>query len=151
MDWNMFGTNWHLFGNLAAIMLIALVVFATGAFVHIWRMRRVPPLPISEGIGAKQSVLGKVRKRQPLTAEELQYATRFINQQRSPLAFCIPATTFSLGCAYVLGSLEQLHGATPSERTFIGVIPMMGSINMTAQLLRIVKLKRRLPAEAAAE
>ncbi|WP_067976920.1 hypothetical protein [Mycolicibacter icosiumassiliensis] len=151
MNWNMFGTNWHLFGNLTAIFLVALLFFATGAFFHIWRMRRRPPLPISEGIGAKQAVLAKVRKRQPLTAEELEYATRFINQQRSPLAFCIPATSFSLGCAYVLGSLEQLHGATPSERTFIGVIPMMGSINMAAQLLRIVKLKRRLPTASTGE
>ena len=149
LNWNLFGTDWRLFGNLTVIFMVAMAVFATGAFSHIWRLRRLPPLPISEGIGAKQSVLAKLRKREPLTSDELEYATRFINQQRSPLAFCIPATTFALGCAFVLGSLEQLHGATPSERTFIGLIPMMGSINMTAQLIRIVKLKRRLPKAAA--
>jgi hypothetical protein len=46
----------------------------------------------------------------------------------------------------VLGSLEQLHGATPSERTFLGVIPMLGAFNVTAQLVRAAKLKKRLPA-----
>nr|CRL70880.1 hypothetical protein CPGR_00583 [Mycolicibacter nonchromogenicus] len=46
----------------------------------------------------------------------------------------------------MLGSLEQLHGATPSERTFIGVIPMLGALNMTAQILRVRRLNKLLPA-----
>ena len=45
---------------------------------------------------------------------------------------------------YVLGSLEQLHGATPSERTFLGVIAMISSINVTMQIFRVIKLKKRL-------
>lgn len=61
------------------------------------------------------------------------------------MAYSIPATIFALGCFYVLGSLEQLHGATPSERTFLGVIPMISSINITAQILRVAKLRKRLP------
>ena len=145
MNWNMFGTNWHLFGDLAAIAFTALLVFATGVFFYIRGLRGRPPLPIGQGIGAKQAVLAKVRKREPLSGEELEFATQVVTDQRRPLAFCIPATVFSLGCFYVLGSLEQLHGATPSERTFIGVIPMFGSINMTTQLLRTAKLKKRLP------
>ena len=146
MNWNMFGTNWHLFGDLAVVVFIALLTFATGLFFYIRQLRSRPPLPISEGIGARRTVLAKIRKREPVSPEELEFATRAVTDLRTPLAFCIPAATFSLGCLYVLGSLEQLHGATPSERTFIGVIPMFGSLNMTAQILRVRKLKKRLPA-----
>ncbi|OBK87911.1 hypothetical protein A5649_16750 [Mycolicibacter heraklionensis] len=146
MSWTMFGTNWHLFGDLAAVAFVALLVFATGTFLYIRRLRNRPPLPISEGIGARKSVLAKVRKGEALAPQELEFATRTIDDQRSPLAFCIPATIFSLGCFYVLGSLEQLHGATPSERTFLGLIPMLGAFNVTAQLVRTAKLKKRLPA-----
>lgn len=145
MSWDMFGTNWRLFGDLAAVAFIALLCFATGVFGYVRRLRNRTPLPISEGIGARKTVLAKVRKREPLSAQELEFASRVITEQRSPLAFCIPAAIFSLGCFYVLGSLEQLHGATPSQRTFLGVIPMLGSFNVTAQLVRAAKLKKRLP------
>jgi Kef-type K+ transport system membrane component KefB len=60
------------------------------------------------------------------------------------MAFCIPATLFTLGCFYVFGSLEHLHGATPSERTFLGVIPMLTSTNLAIRLLSSAKLKGRL-------
>lgn len=151
MNWNVFGTNWHLFGDLAMIAFIALVAFATGLFLYIRQLRSRPPLPISEGIGARRTVLTKLRNRQPLSRDELEFATRAVTDLRTPLAFCIPAATFSLGCLYVLGSLEQLHGATPSERTFIGVIPMLGSLNMTAQIVRIRKLKKLLPAASTVD
>lgn len=146
MHWNVFGTDWHLFGDLAALAFVALVLFAAGVFRYVQRLQNRPPLPISEGLGARKAVLAKVRKREPLSAHELEFAARVISDQRSPLAFCIPAAIFSLGCFYVLGSLEQLHGATPSERTFLGVIPMLGAFNVTAQLVRAAKLKKRLPA-----
>ena len=149
MSWNLLGTNWRLFGDLAAVAFVALLAFATGVFVYIQRLRSRPPLSISEGIGARKMVLDKVRKGGPLSAQELEFATRAITDQRTPLAFCIPAAIFSLGCFYVLGSLEQLHGATPSERTFLGVIPMLGSFNVTVQLLRAAQLKRRLPTTPA--
>ncbi|MGB3334923.1 MAG: hypothetical protein WBA79_19140 [Mycobacterium sp.] len=151
MNWNVFGTNWHLFGDLAAIVFVALLAFATGLFFYIRQLRRRPALPISEGIGARRTVLAKLRKRQPMSPDEVEFATRAVTDLRTPLAFCIPAATFSLGCLYVLGSLEQLHGATPSERTFIGVIPMLGSLNMTAQIVRIRKLKKLLPAASKGE
>ncbi len=144
----MFGTNWRLFGDLAAVAFAAMLCFATGAFCYVRRLQDRTPPPISEGIGARKAVLVKVRKREPLSSQELEFAGRVIADQRTPLAFCIPAAIFSLGCFYVLGSLEQLHGATPSERTFLGVIPMLGSFNVTAQLVRVVKLKKRLPAAA---
>ena len=60
------------------------------------------------------------------------------------MAYCIPAAIFTIGCFYVFGSLEQLHGAKPSLRTFIGVLPMLGATNLTVQLLRISSLKGRL-------
>jgi hypothetical protein len=44
----------------------------------------------------------------------------------------------------VFGSLEHLHGATPSERTFLGVIPMVTSANLAIRLLRSASLKGRL-------
>lgn len=149
MNWNMLGTNWRLFGDLALVAFIAVLVFATGVFGYIRELRSRGPLPISEGIGARRAVLAKVRRHEALSAEEREFATRIIAEQASPLAFCIPAAIFCLGCFYVLGSLEQLHGATPSERTFIGLIPMLGSLNVTAQLLRTAKLKKHLPATVA--
>ncbi len=48
-----------------------------------------------------------------------------------------------VGCFYVSGSLEYLHGAPPSERTFLGVIPMITSTNVLLRLL-MPGLKRRL-------
>lgn len=151
MNWNFLGTDWRLFGDLAAVAFVALLCFAAGVFCYVRRLRSRTPLSISEGIGARKAVLAKVRNREPLSPQELEFADRIISDQRSPLAFCIPAAIFSLGCFYVLGSLEQLHGATPSQRTFIGVIPMLGSFNVTAQLLRAAKLKNRLPAASAGE
>lgn len=145
MGWNFLGTDWHLFGKLADLVLIVLLLAATVIFFYIQRLRKQPHLPISEGVRAKQTVLTKVRKKQPMTHEELEYATQLVNSMHTPVAFAIPLAIFSLGCFYVLGSLEQLHGATPSERTFLGVIAMFSSINVTTQLIRIVKLKKRLP------
>jgi hypothetical protein len=60
------------------------------------------------------------------------------------MTFCIPGALFMLGCFYVFGSLYQLHGATPSERTFLGVFPMLAAMNFTTQILRSIRLKRRL-------
>jgi hypothetical protein len=51
-----------------------------------------------------------------------------------------PATLCSIGCFYAFGSLE------PSERTFLGVIPMLTSTNPTMQALKVARLKGRLPA-----
>jgi hypothetical protein len=141
----MFGTDWHLFGNLALGAFVALLVFAAGVMVYLGRVGRRPPLPMSEQIGAKRAVLAKVRLREPMSPEEAAFATRIVDEQGHLLVFCIPAAIFMVGCFYVLGSLEQLHGATPSERTFIGVIPMFTSTNIAVQILRIRRLKSRLP------
>jgi hypothetical protein len=144
MGWNFLGTDWHLFGKLADIALLTLLFGATVMFFYIQRLRRQPQLPMAENFRAKQTVLGKVRKREPMKDEELEYATQVIDNQRTLMTFAIPLTIFSLGCFYVLGSLEQLHGATPSERTFLGAIAMISSINVTTQIFRVIKLKKRL-------
>ncbi|WP_061005002.1 hypothetical protein ACJEIK_27330 [Mycobacterium sp. SMC-16] len=144
MGWNFLGTDWRLFGKLADVALLTLLFGATVMFFYVQRLRKQPQLPIAEGVRAKQTVLTKVRKSQPMTRDELEYATQVVDNQRTLMTFAIPLTVFSLGCFYVLGSLEQLHGATPSERTFLGVIAMLSSINITAQIFRVIKLKKRL-------
>ncbi|BBZ57038.1 MULTISPECIES: hypothetical protein [Mycolicibacterium] len=144
MGWNFLGTDWRLFGKLADVALLTLLFGATVMFFYVQRLRKQPQLPIAEGVRAKQTVLTKVRKGQPMTRDELEYATQVVGNQRTLMTFAIPLTVFSLGCFYVLGSLEQLHGATPSERTFLGVIAMVSSINITAQIFRVIKLKKRL-------
>jgi hypothetical protein len=88
--------------------------------------------------------LDKVRKDQPVSKDELHLAAQTIADRRSPLAYCIPAAIFTIGCLYVFGSLQQLHGAAPSLRTYIGVLPMFAASNLAIQLFRIAALKRRL-------
>ena len=151
MDWNFLGTDWRLFGKLADVALLTLLFGATVMFFYVRRLRKQPQLPIAEGVRAKQTVLTKVRKGQPMTSDELEYATQVVDNQRTLMTFAIPLTVFSLGCFYVLGSLEQLHGATPSERTFLGVIAMVSSINLTAQIFRVIKLKKRLSTVTLAD
>ena len=81
-----------------------------------------------------------------MSQDEVDYATELISDSRSLLAYSIPAALFTMGCFYVVGCLYQLHvhGAAPSFRTFIGVIPMLTSTNLTIQLLRVARLKGRL-------
>ena len=79
-----------------------------------------------------------------MSADELDYAKQIVGARSSLMTFCIPATLFMLGCFYVFGSLYHLHGATPSERTFLGVFPMLAATNFTTQILRSIRLKRRL-------
>jgi hypothetical protein len=101
-------------------------------------------LPFSEEIGAAQRVIKKLRKRETMTREEFAYAQRIVDIRGNPMALCIPFTLFALSTYYVFGCLEYLQGATPSERTFIGLIPMFTSTNLAIQLLRVKRLKGRL-------
>lgn len=138
-----------LFGILTLVALAALLVFATLMFVYIRRVRSRGSSPLAEQVGGTKAVLTKVRKGEPMSAEEVEFAGQMISTRGSLMALAIPATIFMIGCFYVLGSLEHLHGATPSERTFLGVIPMVSSLNITAQILRNAKLRRRLPQPLA--
>jgi hypothetical protein len=136
--------NTALFGFLTVIALVAALVFAAVAGVYVKRLGDRATLPISDEVGSAKRVVTKVRKRQPMSTEELAYARELVAVRSSAMALCIPGALFSLGCFYVFGSLYHLHGATPSERTFLGVFPMLASINFTTQILRSARLKRRL-------
>jgi hypothetical protein len=133
-----------LYGLLTVLCLALALTLASFAAVFVARLEgRVPP-PISEGIGSANAVLHKVRKREPMSPDEVDYAKRIVADRGSFFALCIPGTLFLLGCFFVFGSLYHLHGATPSERTFLGVIPMFTSTNLAIQLRRSARLKGRL-------
>ena len=136
----------RLFGFLAIVALALALVFAAFAAVFVNRLEGRTPLPISEEIGSAKAVLNKVRKRESMSKDELDYAKQIVADRSSLRAFCIPGTLFMLGCFYVFGSLyyDYLHGVTPSERTFLGLIPMLTSTNLAIRLLRSARLKGRL-------
>jgi len=129
-------------GTCSALVLA--LVFAAFAAVYVKRLGDRAPLPISEEIGSTKAITHKVRKREPMSKDELDFAKQIIADRSSLMAFCIPGALFSVGCFYVFGSLYHLHGATPSERTFLGVFPMLASINFTVRLLDSARLKRRV-------
>lgn len=133
-----------LFGLLTIVSLALAVTLATVAAVYVRRLERRRPPPIAEEIGSAKEVVRKLRKREPMTPEQLDYARQVVSDRGSLMALCIPGALFMLGCFYVFGSLYHLHGATPSERTFLGVIPMLTSSNLALRLLSSARLKRRL-------
>ena len=135
-----------LFGYLTIATLVLALVFAAFAAVHVKRLGDRTPAAISEEIWSAKAVLKKVRKREPMSKDELDYAKQIVADRSSPMAFCIPGTLFMLGCFYVFGSLyyDYLHGVTPSERTFLGLIPMLTSTNLAIRLGRSARLKGRL-------
>lgn len=133
-----------LFGYLTILTLALALALAAVAAVYVKRLDDRTPNPISEKIGSAKTVMQKVRKREPLSRDELDYARQIVADRSSLMAFCIPGALFMVGCFYVFGSLYHLNGATPSERTFLGVFPMLASINFTIRMLRSAALKRRL-------
>ena len=133
-----------LFGLLTIVTLALALVFAAFAAVHVRRLGDRTPAPISEEIWSAKAVLNKVRKREPMSEDELDYARQIVADRSSLMALCIPGALFMLGSFYVFGSLYTLHGATPSERTFLGLIPMLTSTNLAIRLLRSARLKGRL-------
>ena len=131
--------------TLLTILVAALeLVFAGGVFVFIRRLEHRTPAPLGEVVGSHKAVLAKLRNREPLSQDEVEYATELVTDARSPLAYAIPAALFTMGLFYVVGCFQQLHGGAPSFRTFIGGIPMLTSMNVAAQLLRVARLKGRL-------
>lgn len=135
-----------LWGDLAAVAVIAEIVFAACVFVYISRLERRRSHPLGDTVGAHKEVLAKLRKKQPLSRDEANYAAELIDDARSPLAYAIPAALFTIGFFYVVGCLFVLHidGGHPSFRTFIGGIPMLTSLNMANQLRRVAALKGNL-------
>ena len=133
-----------LFGFVTIVALALAFVFAAFAGVYVRRLEARTFNPIGDEIGSAKTVTRKVRKGELLSADEFDYAKQIISARSSLITFCIPATLFMLGLFYVFGSLYHLHGATPSERTFLGVFPMLAATNFTTQILRSIRLKRRL-------
>ncbi len=133
-----------LFAFVTIVALALALVFAVFAGLYVRRLEARTFNPIGDEIGSARTVTRKVRKGEPMSADELEYAKQIIGARSSVITFCIPATLFMLGLFYVFGSLYHLHGATPSERTFLGVFPMLASMNFTTQILRSIRLKRRL-------
>lgn len=136
--------NSGLFGLLTVLSLGLALVLAGVAAVYVKRLGDRAPTPISQEIGSAKTVMHKLRKHEPMSWDELDYAKQVVADRSSPMAFCIPGALFMVGCFYVFGSLYQLHGATPSERTFLGVFPMLAAANFTIRFLRSAGLRRRL-------
>lgn len=133
-----------LWGYLTVLTLALALVFAAFAAVYVKRLGDRTPAPISEEIGSAKAVVHKVRTREPMSPDELEYAKQIVATRSSPMAFFIPGTLFMIGCFYVFGSLYHLHGATPSERTFLGAFPMLAATMQAIQILRSARLRGRL-------
>jgi hypothetical protein len=133
-------------GDLTILAAVLEIFFAACVFVYISRLEKRRSHPMGDQVGAHKAVLAKVRKREPLTQDEFDYATELVADARSPLAYAIPAALFTMGFFYVVGCLFVLHldGGHPSFRTFIGGIPMLTSTNMAAQLRRVAAMKKKL-------
>jgi hypothetical protein len=136
--------DFGLYGLLTIVVAALALTFIACAFLFIRRLEDRMPAALGEKVGAHKAVLAKLRKRQPMSQDEIDYAREIVSDCRSPVAFSIPATLFTMGSFYIFGCLQQLHGATPSIRTFIGVLPMFGATNLTVQLLRVARLKAPL-------
>lgn len=131
--------------TLLTIAVAALGLTCVGcAFLFVRRLEERRPAELGETVGAHKEVLAKVRKRQPMSPDEIEYAREIVSDCRSPLAYSIPAALFAMACFYVFGCLQQLHGGAPSVRTFIGGLPAIGATNLTMQLLRVARLRSRL-------
>ncbi|MBE1550698.1 hypothetical protein GGC64_004738 [Mycobacterium sp. OAS707] len=133
-------------GDLTILAAVMEMVFATCVFVYFGRLEKRTSHPLGETVGAHKEVLAKLRKGEPMSQDEVDYATELVADARSPLAYAIPAALFTMGFFYVVGCLFMLHldGGHPSFRTFIGGIPMLTSMNIAAQLRRVAGLKGRL-------
>ncbi|OBJ15481.1 hypothetical protein A5659_16695 [Mycobacterium sp. 1165196.3] len=134
----------YLYGLLTLVTLVLAVALAAVAAVHVNRLERRTTAPVSEEIGSAKAVLHKVRKGEPMSRDEVDYAKQVVADRGSLMTLCIPGALFMLGCFFVFGSLYHLQGATPSERTFLGVIPMLTSTNLAIQIRRSARLRRRL-------
>jgi hypothetical protein len=140
-------------GYLTILDAVMALFFASCVFMYVRRLENRKPAPMGEQVGAHKAVLAKLRKGEPLTQDEKDYAVELISDARSPLAYAIPAALFTMGFFYVVGCLFMLHedGGHPSFRTFIGGIPMLTSMNIAAQLRRVARLKAPLQEAPLAE
>jgi len=137
-------TGLGLWGLLMFIALGLEVVFACLALVYTRRLLRMRALPLGDDLNSYQKALRKLRKNEAMSSDEWYLAERIIDIRRSPMAYSVPAAFMTMGIFYIFGSLEYLHGHTPSERTFLGVIPMFTSTNLIIQMRKSARLRKRL-------
>lgn len=138
--------NYGFWGLLAIVALLFEMLFASLAFVYTRRLLRLRPIPMSDDVNGYKKALRKLRKDEPMSQDEVNLAARILDIRRSPMALTVPAAFMTIGAFYIFGSLEYLHGAPPSERTFLGVIPMFTATNLIIQIGKSARLRRRLPA-----
>jgi hypothetical protein len=136
--------NWGLWNYLTAISFALEVVLATCAGIYVARILRRTPVPLTNEVNAVPTVLGKLRKKVPLEDYEKPLATQVVDARRPLMAFSIPAAFMTVGAFYIFGSLEALHGAQPSERTYLGFIPIITSTNLTMRMFLSGRLKSRI-------
>jgi hypothetical protein len=138
-------TGLGLWGLLMFIALGCEAVFAALAFIYTRRLLRLRAIPGSDDLNGYQKALRKLRKDEPMSQDEWNLAKRIIDIRRSPMAYAVPTAFMTMGLFYIFGSLEYLHGHTPSERTFLGGIPMFTSMNLIIQMRKTARLNKRLP------
>lgn len=137
----------NLWGDLTILDGLLALGLVGCVFVYVRRLENRTPAALGEQVGAHKAILAKLRKREPMTQAEYDYASELVEDARSPLAYAIPAVLFSCGFFYVVGCLYELHvhGGNPSFRTFIGGIPMLSSMNIFGQLRRVARHQHKLP------
>ncbi|WP_431236317.1 hypothetical protein ACQ86B_14695 [Mycolicibacterium aichiense] len=140
-----------LWGLLMFVALGFELIFASCAFVYTRRLLRLKTLPLGDELNGYQKALRSLRKNEPMSRDEWNLAERIIDIRRSPLAYTVPLSFMTMGLFYVFGSLEYLHGHTPSERTFLGVIPMFTATNLIIQMRKSARLKKRLSSATIVE
>ena len=84
-------TNLGLFGFLTVLALALALIFAAFASVFVKRLGDRAPIPISEEIGSAKAVMAKVRKREPMSKDELDYAKQIVADRSSLMAYPSPA------------------------------------------------------------
>jgi hypothetical protein len=136
--------NWGLWSYLTAVTFVLEFVFAACASVYLTRVLNRRTVALTNEVNSVPTVLGKLRKRESLSDEEKPLAYQVVDARRPLMAFSIPAAFFTMGCFYIFGSLEHLHGAQPSERTFLGLIPIVTSTNLTMRMFLSGRLKKRI-------
>ena len=72
-------------GDLTILAAVMEIVLATCVFTYIGRLDKRTSHPLGEKVGAHKAVLAKLRKREPMSQEEVDYATELVADARSPL------------------------------------------------------------------
>ena len=67
--------NTALFGLIALVFFTLALVMAALASIYVKRLADRPTLPISEGVGSARIVVRKVRKREQMSQDELEYVS----------------------------------------------------------------------------